>query len=910
MRKEYFASAEEGVLAKLSGGMLFLRELFDLLVRAYSPSRVDTSYSHSEPQARLTAVLCPARGTRCRRVVFAWLRAVQLSGEVRSDRRWACRQDTNRGAFAPIRPMQRKFMPGTEKKRGSRLARRCVVLGCSLTGVLAGCGVPANQTSLEAAVGKSVLGQVHGGQQAVSGATIQLYAASGLGDGFASTPLLTQTVKTNAGGGFDLSHLYKCPSAGALVYLTATGGNPGLASGTNNRAIGVMAALGACGDLGDSTFISMNEVTTVAAVWALAPFMTSYAGLGSGPGDEGQLALAFQQAALLVDTAEGEAPGVGLPAGVSAPVAEMNTLGDVLAPCINSTGGVVGDGSACGALFAAAQPAGSAAATDTVGAALQIAKNPMVNVGGLYNLAAPAGPFQPTLSAAPASWAVALSPSLFQVYVDAASGVHAIDPNIYGIVSYGLDPAFAAEIKVSNQRWGGDGTTRYNWQVDASNAGFDWFFMGGNGGTNPVPGASADAMVRTAQAAGGQALMTIPIIPYVNRTAAWNCSFPVRVYGAQQATNPYVFPNGDTCGNSISASGTQLADTDILANNVPNTTALQGSWIQHLVDTFGTAAQGGVALYQLDNEPLGWGNTHRDVEPGGPSYSTIVSLGQQYAAAIKEVDATAKVLGPSDFTLGGWIGSPGDQGGLLAGQYYLQQMGLYDQAHGGRILDYFDEHYYPDTSTPTLQLAATRTLWDATYDSGTWVEQYFFNGPMNLIPRFKQWIGQYDPGTKLAFSEYSVDSGRKQIADALAEADMLGIFGQQGVDLASMWSPPAPTDPIAYAFRLYRDYDGNGGQFGETGLQAVSSDQTQLAVYGATRASDGALTLVVLNKTPGAIVTSLSLAGLRSAGSAQFYQYSGANLEQIVAKGSVGVVGGTLGYSFPAYSATVVVVAP
>ena len=64
-------------------------------------------------------------------------------------------------------------------------------------------------------------------------------------------------------------------------------------------------------------------------------------------------------------------------------------------------------------------------------------------------------------------------------------------------------------------------------------------------------------------------------------------------------------------------------------------------------------------------------------------YSKIVSLGQQYGAAIKQVDPTAKVLGPSDFTLGGWIGSPGDQGNLFAGQYYLQQMGLYDQAHGG-----------------------------------------------------------------------------------------------------------------------------------------------------------------------------------------------------------------------------------
>ena len=459
-----------------------------------------------------------------------------------------------------------------------------------------------------------------------------------------------------------------------------------------------------------------------------------------------------------------------------------------------------------------------------------------------------------------------------------------------------------------NQRWGGDGTTRYNWQVDSSNAGFDWYFVGGSGSATPVPGASADAMIRASQAAGGNALMTIPIIPFVNKSAAVSCSFPVSVYGAQQSINAYVHPNGDSCGNSLTVSGAQLTDTTIYANNVDNTPALQSAWVQHLVATFGTAAHGGVGLYQLDNEPGGWGNTHRDVEPNGAPYSQIISLGQQYAAAIKGVDPSAKVLGPSDFTLGGWIGNPSAQNGLFAGQYYLQQMGLYDQAHGGRILDYFDEHYYPDTSSPTAQLAATRTLWDPTFNGGTFVEQYFFFGPMRLIPRFKQWIAQYDPGTKLALTEYSIDSGNRQVTDALAEADVLGIFGREGVDLASMWQPPAPTDPIAFAFRLYRNYDGHGGRFGETGVQAVSTDQTQLAVYAAARSGDGALTLVILNKSTAAIPATLALQNFQAPGAAALFSYSQADLSHIVAQGSAPILGNTLAYVFPAYSATVVVV--
>ena len=81
--------------------------------------------------------------------------------------------------------------------------------------------------------------------------------------------------------------------------------------------------------------------------------------------------------------------------------------------------------------------------------------------------------------------------------VDAAGNPHPINPDIYGIASYSLDAGFAKEIQVPNVRWGGDATTRYNWEVDSSNAGFDWYFMGGNGQATPVPSASADLMVNT-----------------------------------------------------------------------------------------------------------------------------------------------------------------------------------------------------------------------------------------------------------------------------------------------------------------------------------------------------------------------------------------------------------------------------
>jgi len=256
------------------------------------------------------------------------------------------------------------------------------------------------------------------------------------------------------------------------------------------------------------------------------------------------------------------------------------------------------------------------------------------------------------------------------------------------------------------------------------------------------------------------------------------------------------------------------------------------------------------------------------------------------------------------------LGTPSQQGGLWAGQYYLQQMAAYDASHHQRLLDYFDEHYYFDTSSPAAQLASTRTLWDATYNSGTWVERYQFKGPMQLIPRFKDWINTYYPGTKLALSEYSIDSGHKSIVDALAEMDVLGIFGREQLDFANMWTPPAPTDPIAYAFRMFRNYDGNGHPFGDMSISAASSDPSSLSIYAAQRTSDSAVTILVINKTMAPITSVISLAHLSLPPAAQVYLYSGANLKSIVASSDSPITSGVLKYTFPSDSAVMFIVQP
>ncbi len=499
------------------------------------------------------------------------------------------------------------------------------------------------------------------------------------------------------------------------------------------------------------------------------------------------------------------------------------------------------------------------------------------------------------------------------IMVNPVLGQHPISQYIYGMAAYGVTPKYQAAAGLTVLRWGGDGTSRYNWMVDSSNAGFDWYFMGGDGNASPVPSAGPDALVTADNATNTSTLLTIPIIPYINNSAAWSCSFPVSVYGAQQSTNPYVFPNGQTCGNSIAANGTQLLDSNIPANNVANTPATQAAWVQHLVAKFGPAAHQGVRFYQLDNEPFGWGNTHRDIMPNGASYATISALGAEYAAVVKQQDGSALVLGPSDFTLGGWIGSPGQQNNLFAGQYYLRKMAA-ARTNGKRLLDFFDEHYYFNFTDVASQLASTRTLWDPSYNGGTWVEQYWFDGPMQLIPRFQQWIAQYYPGTRLAFSEYSIDSGNKLVTDALAEADVLGIFGREQVGLAAMWNTPQPTDPIAFSFLLFRNVNGRGLAFGNTSVQTVSDDQGVVSAYGALRTASGApgsatsLTLVLINKTTRDLTTPIMIEGQSGTTSALFYSYSNADLTAIHKQANVAFAAGDGSVTLPGYSMSMLVI--
>jgi hypothetical protein len=275
-------------------------------------------------------------------------------------------------------------------------------------GLLAGCGTGLGGITDSApatVAGAALKGNVHGGQQPVAGASIALYAAGTSGYAGTASSLLTRPVTTDAGGGFNITGAYSC-SAGQQLYIVATGGNPG---GGTNPNLALMAPLGDCSGLSASTFISINEITTVAGAFTLGPFMSGLNALGTTPTNTSGLAHAFASTSKLVNTTTGLAPGSGLPSGATAPTAELYTLADALATCVNSTGGSTGDGTACGTLFKLTTPSGGSAPTDTIQAALNIAHFPTQNVAAIFNMSSATAPFNPQLASAPSDWTMAVS---------------------------------------------------------------------------------------------------------------------------------------------------------------------------------------------------------------------------------------------------------------------------------------------------------------------------------------------------------------------------------------------------------------------------------------------------------------------------------------------------------------------
>src|SRR5258708_837227 len=216
-------------------------------------------------------------------------------------------------------------------------------------------------------------------------------------------------------------------------------------------------------------------------------------------------------------------------------------------------------------------------------------------------------------------------PSVY-VGVDAAAGVHAIDPNIYGTAF--ATTAQLADLNVALNRDGGNASDTYSYAQDATNHGSDWFFESIASGSGN--GQGMDSFVSNSQAGGASPSITLNLFDWAAKLGTGRSnlgSFSVAKYGAQKAADPYNL----NWGNGVRTDGANVTGNDPNDAYVANDPTTEQAWIQHLIDTFGDSQHGGMQYYTLGNEP-GLGNsTHRDIHSDGDTLTQLPDRTIAYA---------------------------------------------------------------------------------------------------------------------------------------------------------------------------------------------------------------------------------------------------------------------------------------
>lgn len=501
--------------------------------------------------------------------------------------------------------------------------------------------------------------------------------------------------------------------------------------------------------------------------------------------------------------------------------------------------------------------------------------------------------------------------------IDSSQNRTDISPLIYGI-NFGdfNDP----NVKyLTFNRFGGNRISAYNWENNASNAGSDYFNQNDNYlSSSSLPGAAFTGALQTTLNAGGNYLISVPMLGYVS---------------ADELGNGDVNKTANYLTTRFNQSLPRKGATFSLSPNLGDGKVYQDEMANFIKSGYPSAFTGSVAriAFMLDNEPDLWAFTHARLrgdatgQSGNPvTYAELFQKTEDYASALKDVAPNALIYGPASYGWSGYVNlqSAPDSAGRDFLTAYLAEMKAYETAHGRRILDVLDLHWYPearsstnvrittsDSSDPLVEarLQAPRSLYDTSYTENSWISQNV--GAIGLIPRIMAKINTSYPGTKLSFSEYDY-GGSNDISGGVAEADVLGIFGREGVYSANQW-PEASTIPfILGGFSLYRNYDGSGGHFGDVSVKATTTDGVNTAAYASVdKTGSNRVVLVLINRSATALTTQTNISHSVGLGTAHLYRLEGTTATP-QDKGTLTLSGSSLTLPLPARSATTVVLTP
>ncbi len=473
---------------------------------------------------------------------------------------------------------------------------------------------------------------------------------------------------------------------------------------------------------------------------------------------------------------------------------------------------------------------------------------------------------------------------------------------------YGVNESLAGNYaNLTATRLGGNRWTAYNWENNASNAGSDYFFQNdGYLGGGDVPGGAVRPMIENASDHNAAVVVTVPINGYV--AADKHGGGDVRNSGPNYLQTRF--------RQERPRKGAPFT----LTPDVNDGFVYQDEFVNWVNQNFPYGQTDPVRriFFELDNEPDLWASTHAAIHPDPTTYAELVQKTVDYAAAIKDVAPDSLIFGPVNY---GWHGfttlqDAPDRNGRDFHTFYLQQLAQADSAAGRRLIDVMDIHWYPEAqgggvritennnsaAVVAARVQAPRSLWDSTYTETSWITQWSTMGPIRLLPRVQSKIDQYHPDTRLAITEYNYGGG-SHISGAIAQADVLGIFGREGVFAANEWPLAANESFIEGAFRMYRDYDGNRSTFGDLSVRAVTDDIVSSSIYASRDTSQpDTLTLIAINKTDQPVTAHIELQAVAPTATASIFRLTSASSNPQY-QGQV-VVGDpdNFSYEMPAYS--------
>ena len=505
------------------------------------------------------------------------------------------------------------------------------------------------------------------------------------------------------------------------------------------------------------------------------------------------------------------------------------------------------------------------------------------------------------------------------------ASTHPISPYIYGLNFYSgeTDPP----PHLTFDRDGGNRWTAYNWETNASNAGSDYLYENDDYlSSSTTPAEAVRSFIAGDQANGMVSLVTFQLQGLVAGDENGPVSvadppdltrFKQVVYQkSTQSSAPFTI-NPPTTGNYVYmdefiwALDQKFSGQSIFGSN-PTT--------QH-------------TFVQLDNEPELWNSTHLEVQGPNPVTSdAYIAKTLALTQALKDQFPDVLIFGPVHYGFEGIYNWQGELSATPSGNNwfpdkYLPAINTASTAYGKPLVDVYDFHWYSEATDgsgnrvttltgPTLTDAqvqaivqSPRSLWDTTYTENSWITTDVLGGPIYILGRLQSRIAAENPGMKISITEYN-NGGSQHIAGTIAQADNLGIFGAQELFAANLW-PLTDTETYTLAgFRAFRDFDGANSSFGDTSLQATSSNVQNVVVYASTdSATPGRVVFVAINRSTSAQVTAIS--GQSLSGTAHLYQMTAAPAQGQspvvpVPIGTMAAIGSSLTVTLPALSVTTI----